>query len=553
MIGEILGNCRVTRVLGEGGSSVVYEAVHCQLNSKRAIKVFKSPESPVILRDGAIDKFLANKKRSLDRFLLEAKITSSFSHPNLVTIHNVDIHGDTPYIEMEFVEGIDLQEFVRTNGPIPVPMAVAITAKVSDALTHVFNSEVEIDGVKYSGVVHRDIKPSNLILTPSGDIKIFDFGIAKVSTTDMALTQEGKILGTPQYVPLEALCSEEPLSFYSDDYSLACTLYFLIAGVPAFNQKSIGAITESKIKNSYIPISAVAKDIPTEVESIIHRAMSNEISKRYKKPGDMAAELYKVLNSYNIEVTSEISTWIQNPKSYSKDLFYKKPVPWSLIVSLGAAVAIILFIVINSVYYRSNGPLLAKQKLKESHPENKTSTADVKTVPGQNAVQPNKLELQKTLGQKTLNRISVKNSSTKSVLSKNTLAKNALPNNSKAKLLSIINGSGSSTLQYLDTTKNTDSYVTLAKARMAISSGNHILGFQLVNKVLSQGSTTLVAKDELLSEASYWKTLLIEYRNKNKGEVAQSISAWKEYLSNYAHTKFSSLAQRRLDALEEEL
>lgn len=207
------GRYRLVQQLGEGGTGQVWEAQDETLGRPAAVKLVS------LLAGGGS---LGNEARA--RFLREARITARLQHPNIVTIHDLGEQGvgdsKVPFLVMELVRGEGLDVILR-RGAVSMPDAARWGAQIGDALADAHNA----------GIMHRDIKPSNVLITPSGTVKVLDFGIARAAdpyaTTDR-LTQTGFIVGTPPYMaPEQARGFPEPRS---DLYALGCLLFELITG-----------------------------------------------------------------------------------------------------------------------------------------------------------------------------------------------------------------------------------------------------------------------------------------------------------------------------------
>ncbi len=205
MIGQTVSHYRIVGKLGGGGMGLVYDAVDTRLGRHVALKFI--PES------------LLNDPKALDRFVLEARAASQLNHPGICTIHDIEDLDGHPYIVMEKLEGMSLKD--RLHGePIPVDELLDIGIQVADALA----------ACHAKGIIHRDIKPANIFLTQSGQVKILDFGLAKLSrgietaagTLEDPLSVAGDIFGTAVYMSPEQARGEE-LDPRSDLFSLGCS------------------------------------------------------------------------------------------------------------------------------------------------------------------------------------------------------------------------------------------------------------------------------------------------------------------------------------------
>ncbi len=209
---------QILEFLGAGGMGAVFKAQHRLLKNHVAIKVVGS-------------QLIANP-RAVKRFHQEGENVARLKHPNIVTVHDADQAGTTHFLVMELVEGIPLDRQVEEHGPLPIHQACIDARQAAMGLQHAFEK----------GLVHRDIKPRNLMLTPDGWVKILDFGLARFvseSRSVEGLTQQGDVMGTPDYLAPEQAENAHAADIRADIYSLGCTLYFLLGGQPPFPGGSV--------------------------------------------------------------------------------------------------------------------------------------------------------------------------------------------------------------------------------------------------------------------------------------------------------------------------
>jgi serine/threonine protein kinase len=263
--------------LGEGGMGVVYKAEHRVMGRMVALKVL-NPES------------LSAHPTVIDRFRREVRLASRLSHPNIVTAYDADEAGGLHFLVMEYVDGLSLERVVNTRGPLPVSMACEIIHEAAMGLQHAHEK----------GMVHRDIKPHNLMLTRTGEIKILDFGLARVavaagndpaSMTAMALTTPQTLVGTPDFLsPEQARCATD-LDIRSDIYSLGCTLYYLLTGKPPFEGAGAYAKMIAHFKDPPPELSVACPDAPPELGEILQTLMAKSPDDRYQTPAEVAEAL----------------------------------------------------------------------------------------------------------------------------------------------------------------------------------------------------------------------------------------------------------------------
>ncbi|MBI3468526.1 MAG: serine/threonine protein kinase, partial [Planctomycetes bacterium] len=224
------------------------------------------------------------KPEAVDRFQRELKAAARLSHPNIATAYDAEQAGNTHFLVMEFVEGTTLARLVAESGTLPVARACDYVRQAASGLQHAFER----------GMVHRDIKPQNLILTPEGQIKILDFGLALfVSQTGPAdaLTDPGAVMGTPDYIAPEQASDAHSADVRADIYSLGCTLYYLLAGRPPYPEGTFVQKLMSHVERSAKPLTELRKDIPPALAGLIDRMRAKDPSRRYQTPAEVAEAL----------------------------------------------------------------------------------------------------------------------------------------------------------------------------------------------------------------------------------------------------------------------
>ncbi|MET9079121.1 serine/threonine-protein kinase [Streptomyces sp. NPDC004232] len=268
------GRYQLVRQLGEGGMGQVWEAQDKTLRRPVAVKVISLLAGGGSRGDGV-----------RARFLREAQITAQLQHPNIVTIHDL---GETdtrdtrvPFLVMELVRGEGLDAMLR-RGVVTLPDAARWGAQICDALADAHSA----------GIMHRDIKPSNIVITPSSNVKVLDFGIARAAdpyATADRLTQTGFIVGTPPYMaPEQARGFPEPRS---DLYALGCLLFELITGrLPFQAPDSVGYLSAHLTQEPPTP-SSVSTDIPPAWDALVLRLLHKDPALRYPNAADLAQAL----------------------------------------------------------------------------------------------------------------------------------------------------------------------------------------------------------------------------------------------------------------------
>lgn len=263
-----LGRYEIIEELGRGAMGRVYRARDPQIDRVVALKTFTLTE---------IDESIDNDFR--ERFFREAKAAGKLLHPGIVTIFDVGEDPDTktPFIVMELIEGRSLEEIGRENRPSREE-CLDLVRQLAEALDYAHSM----------GIVHRDIKPSNIIVTPRGQAKIADFGVAKLQTTQ--LTQTGVVMGTPVYMSPEQMVGD-PVDGRSDLFSLASILYWLLTGERPFTGTTMATLSFQIVYSEPISPSRVNPTLTDDDDYVTHRGLAKEREKRYPNGHEFAHDL----------------------------------------------------------------------------------------------------------------------------------------------------------------------------------------------------------------------------------------------------------------------
>jgi eukaryotic-like serine/threonine-protein kinase len=269
---ERVGKYVIVREVGRGSTGIVYLSHDPYYGRDVAIKVYHSEE-------GA-DPEKARVARKM--FLSEAHMVGMLQHPNIMPIYDAGEEADHCYIVTELVHGArTLAAFCRHDDMLRVDAVVEIIFKCAKAL-HYAHSR---------GVIHRDVKPSNILLTQEGDVRIIDFGIALVASSDVSRI-EG-IAGSPSYMSPEQVQSHD-LTNRSDLYSLGAVMYELLTGTRPFRAGNLAKLLHQIVYATPVPIHSLRSDVPEDLEHVVAMALQKEPDKRYRSGLDFAAALTRV-------------------------------------------------------------------------------------------------------------------------------------------------------------------------------------------------------------------------------------------------------------------
>jgi eukaryotic-like serine/threonine-protein kinase len=292
MIGTTLGNYKILEKLGEGGQGAVYKALDAKLGRAVVIKVLPAE--------------LTKKEAGLKRFEREARLASALDHPNICTIFDLNEIGGTHFIAMQYIEGRNVRQLVNGR-PLQVESALSIAIQVTDALA----------AAHASGIIHRDIKAGNVMVNDKGQVKVLDFGLAKLLDEDAArisgihhteLTEVGVPYGTATYAAPEQARGDR-VDSRADIFSTGVLLYEMLTGTWPFRGKTAVDVRHAVLHDQPEPLSeARPGPLPSRLQQILDKALDKDPKARYQKVSELREDLRAVLR----EVTSGAVTGIDD-------------------------------------------------------------------------------------------------------------------------------------------------------------------------------------------------------------------------------------------------
>jgi serine/threonine-protein kinase len=272
LTGRILDDFHVLRRLGQGGMGQVYLAEQRSLKRQIALKILKAE--------------LAQDLNSLQRFKAEALAVARATHGNIVQVYAVGEFKGLHYMALEYVDGLNLRDYLARKGPPGFPQALSIMRQASAALARA--GEL--------GIVHRDIKPENILLSRKGEVKVADFGLSRCFAPDVqaiTLTQTGVTMGTPLYMSPEQV-EGKSLDPRSDIYSLGVTCYHMLAGDPPFRGQTAFEVALRHVQTEPDPLDRIRPDLPAELCAIVHKMMAKRPEARYQTGRELLRELNRL-------------------------------------------------------------------------------------------------------------------------------------------------------------------------------------------------------------------------------------------------------------------
>src|SRR5262245_10493730 len=268
-----LGRYEIVDELGKGAMGVVYLARDPLIGRLVALKTFRIGYS---VKDQEMEQFRV-------RFMREAQSAGILTHPNIVTIHDVveDSGDGLAFIAMEYVRGTNLKLLLQAEQQLSPQLVLDSTAQVADAL----------DYAHANRVVHRDVKPANILITAENRVKITDFGIARLDSSN--LTQEGQLLGTPNYMAPEQIQGKE-VDSRADLFSLGVVLYEMLTRHKPFQGENLTVVSHRIVYDHFTPPREFVRELPPGIEPILDKALEKDPGRRYQRAKEMVDDLRRV-------------------------------------------------------------------------------------------------------------------------------------------------------------------------------------------------------------------------------------------------------------------
>ncbi|HEY7427308.1 MAG TPA: bifunctional serine/threonine-protein kinase/ABC transporter substrate-binding protein, partial [Gemmataceae bacterium] len=350
----------VRELLDVGGMGAVYKAEHRLLERMVVLKVIR----PDVL----------SKPEQVQRFLREAKLAASLTHPNIVTVYEAEQTDETYFLVMEYLAGTDLLRLLQKRGPLPV----------AEACEWVRQAAVGLQYIHERGLVHRDIKPSNLFLVGEQQVKILDLGLAVLRSEEKqggGLTAQGQILGTLDYMAPEQWEDSRAVDIRADIYGLGCSFYHLLAGKPPFGSEEHPSLMKQMWAHAQAPIPPLRErrpNVPEHLAAVLERMLAKKPADRFGTPAEVAAALAPQAAEFSGHKSSAIPS-LPSGSATVLDRPRKRSIRH---LSLGAGLAaLILLAVASAIFFFRGGAATAGQPLKVGVLHSRTGTMAISEKP----------------------------------------------------------------------------------------------------------------------------------------------------------------------------
>jgi tRNA A-37 threonylcarbamoyl transferase component Bud32 len=273
----LAGRYELESVLGQGGMADVYLATDHVLNRRVAVKILHQQYA----RDASF----------VTRFRREAQAAAGLNDPGVVRVYDTGSDDGTHFIVMEYVQGETLLQVIRDEAPLTPGRAASIARDVAGALAV----------AHAAGIVHRDIKPANIMITPSGDVRVMDFGIARAVRSE-SVTQTATVLGTATYFSPEQ-AQGQPVDARSDIYSLGVVLYEMLTGKPPFSGETAVAVAYKHVREDPAPPTHLEPAIPPALDAVVMKCLSKNPDNRYRSAEELGTDLDRYLAGQTVAAT----------------------------------------------------------------------------------------------------------------------------------------------------------------------------------------------------------------------------------------------------------
>lgn len=340
LIGKTLDHYELVEFVGGGGMGAVFRSIDTRLGRTVAVKVLSRDHTD---------------EETIKRFRNEAQSAARLDHPNIARVYFVGEADGWNYIVFEYIEGTNLRDIVESGGPLPLEEALNYTLQVTQALEHASNRDV----------VHRDIKPSNVLVTPSGEVKLVDMGLARlhqVESSSEDLTASGVMLGTFDYISPEQARDPRSADVRSDIYSLGCTLYFMLAGRPPFPE---GTAVQKLLKhNSEEPpdLRLFQPELPRQVAALVGRMLAKRPSQRPQSPRQLSYEIQSLAEQLGLAGLAQQSVVVLPPAAGIS--LWRRVLP----IAVPTAALVLVLWGIDMISRQGEKPLVAMQRPKLAQP-----------------------------------------------------------------------------------------------------------------------------------------------------------------------------------------
>jgi serine/threonine protein kinase len=320
LVDKVFGGCRLIKKIGEGGMGVVYLAHHLALNKSVAVKIL--PPS------------FATEEERVKRFVREARSAAQLEHSNIIQIYNIAKHEDFYFIVMQYADGESLAHAIKRQGKIKVLEALDIIKDVASALSMAHQKNI----------IHRDIKPENIMINTNGEVKLMDFGLARVLDVASNLSRTGDILGTPYYLSPEQAQGHK-VDGRADIYSLGVTLYYMLSGKKPFEGDTTLAIILKHINEKPPLIRQANPAIPECVSHLINKMLEKNPDKRYQSTDELIEDINLCHNEIVANDSNAKTITAQTIPAKTKS---RKIVSWKMI-GLAAGLAFIIVVLLSLI------------------------------------------------------------------------------------------------------------------------------------------------------------------------------------------------------------